>query len=94
MNHSRMTVMRPGARRAFGRAIAVSALAATIGCFALSNLAHAQQSAVRQACAADYRTYCSDVRPGGGRIAACLKRNADKLSQDCRQALAGLKAQH
>jgi hypothetical protein len=28
--------------------------------------------AVRQACAADYRSFCSGVRPGGGEIAAVL----------------------
>jgi Cysteine rich repeat len=49
---------------------------------------------VWQACAADYHTYCSDVRPGGGRILACLKQNADKLSQGCQQALSGLKTGH
>jgi hypothetical protein len=94
MNLSRITAVRPGVRGSFLRATAVSAVAAAIGCLALVDLAIAQQSAARQACAADYHTYCSDVRPGGGRILACLKQNADKLSQGCQQALASLKTQH
>ena len=94
MNLSRITAMRTGARGSFLRATAVSAVAAAVGCFALGDMASAQQSAVRQACAADYHAYCSDVRPGGGRIVGCLKQNADKLSQSCQQALASLKTQH
>ena len=53
--------------------------------------ASAQQSgaqAKRQACEADYQAYCSNVRPGGGRIIACLQQNAAKLSPGCQKALA------
>jgi len=42
---------------------------------------------VRQACAGDVKALCSGVKPGGGRLAACMRDNTDKLSQGCRQAL-------
>jgi hypothetical protein len=50
----------------------------------------AQIHAVRQACPADYQTYCSDVPTGGSASLACLKRNAQSLSEPCRQAVAAL----
>jgi hypothetical protein len=40
------------------------------------------------ACVGDYRRLCPGVVPGGGRIAACLNAQAEKLSQPCFQALA------
>jgi starvation-inducible outer membrane lipoprotein len=48
--------------------------------------------AVRQACAPDYRSLCSGVRPGGGQIAACFKQHASELSQPCRSALQAAQA--
>ena len=44
------------------------------------------RDAMRKACAADLKTYCSDL-PQGGRMGQCLRQNADKLSPDCRTAL-------
>lgn len=67
-------------------------------CLGLAGTAFAQQGseakaqALKQACAADYKALCSGVQPGGGRIIACLKQNADKLSPTCRQALGDAKA--
>ena len=49
--------------------------------------AKAQTLTPRQACAEDYRRYCSSVQPGGGRVIACLKENAPKLTPGCREAL-------
>ena len=43
-----------------------------------------ERQAVRQACEADYRTFCIGVQPGGGRIIACLHQNFDKLSTGSR----------
>ena len=43
---------------------------------------------VRTACAADVRTLCPGVRPGGGRIVQCMREKRDGLSDACRGALA------
>jgi hypothetical protein len=50
-------------------------------------------AAVRQACAADVRTLCPDAKPGGGQIKACLRQNAAKVSQPCKQALRAARAE-
>ena len=50
----------------------------------------AQISAIRQACPADYQRYCSDVPTGGSASLACLKRNAQSLSEPCQHAVAAL----
>ncbi len=67
-------------------------LAAALGLSAAATLARAQQGAVREACAADYKALCPNVQPGGGRIIACLKDNAGKLSEGCQKALTAAKA--
>jgi sterol desaturase/sphingolipid hydroxylase (fatty acid hydroxylase superfamily) len=53
------------------------------------NYALAQQpsAATRAACMSDYRAHCSGVAPGGGRVVACMRANAEKLSPACREAL-------
>ncbi len=51
-----------------------------------------ERQAVRQACKADYKTFCTEVQPGGGRIIACLQQNFDKLSPGCQNALQAAKA--
>ena len=48
------------------------------------------QRQAAQACMPDIRSHCANVERGGGRIIACLRANSEKLSPDCRQALAGL----
>lgn len=35
-------------------------------------------------CKADAEKFCKDVKPGGGRIMACLKEHAAELSAECR----------
>jgi len=50
----------------------------------------AQIDAIRQACPADYQTYCSNVPTGGSASLACLKQNAQSLSEPCRQAVAAI----
>jgi len=43
---------------------------------------------MRHACGNDFTTYCSDVHLGGGRGLACLMRNEQRLTPQCRGALA------
>jgi hypothetical protein len=49
-----------------------------------------QINAVRQACPADHQTYCSNVPTGGSASLACLKQNAQSLSEPCQRAVAAL----
>lgn len=69
--------------------LAVLALGGGLG-LALSLPAAAEKSGP---CAADVAKFCKDVKPGEGRIAACLKEHEKDLSQACkdRKALAAEK---
>jgi hypothetical protein len=49
--------------------------------------AMAQQSAARQACAADITQLCGEVKPGDGRLKACIKEHFGQLSASCQTAL-------
>ncbi len=49
------------------------------------------RQAIKQACEADYKTFCTGVQPGGGRIIACLRQNFDELSPSCQHALTAAK---
>jgi hypothetical protein len=42
---------------------------------------------VQAACAADVQKLCAGIRPGGGRIIACLKQHQDQVSNQCKQAI-------
>jgi hypothetical protein len=42
---------------------------------------------LRGACGMDYRTYCSEVPIGGGRVIECLRENGPSLSRQCRSVL-------
>lgn len=42
----------------------------------------------RSACASDVQNLCANVRPGGGRIIACLKQHRAQVSDGCKQAIA------
>lgn len=45
----------------------------------------------RSACSSDFRTHCSGMRPGGGRVVECLRTNAASLSPTCQSALMELR---
>jgi hypothetical protein len=45
----------------------------------------------KDGCKAELETYCKDVTPGEGRLAACLKKNEKALSDRCQQAMKDLK---
>lgn len=47
----------------------------------------AQVGAARQACAADIKQLCPEVKPGDGRLKACVKEHFGKLSASCQTAL-------
>jgi hypothetical protein len=47
----------------------------------------ARQREAMIACEQDRARFCGDVPPGRGRIIACMRFNADKLSQRCFQAM-------
>ena len=53
----------------------------------------ALSQAVRAACAADVRSLCTWVLPGGGRIVQCMRDKRDSLSEGCRDALAAARLQ-
>jgi len=55
---------------------------------ALAAAASSAPALAQGACAADAQRLCQGIAPGGGRIHACLKSNADRLSPACRQDLA------
>ena len=39
------------------------------------------------ACAADIKTHCTGVQPGGGRIYQCLKQHEDQLGAACQDQM-------
>jgi hypothetical protein len=48
-----------------------------------------QAMALRAKCGGDFQKFCSDVQPGGGRAATCLRAHAADLTPACRAALPG-----
>ena len=38
-------------------------------------------------CKTDLETHCANIEPGGGRLAACIKRNESALTPRCAQAV-------
>ena len=49
--------------------------------------AMAQLGAARQACAADIKQFCGEVKPGDSRLKACIKDHFGQLSASCQTAL-------
>lgn len=43
--------------------------------------------AIMSLCRADYERLCANVRPGSGRILACLQQHPDDLSAQCGPAI-------
>ena len=50
-------------------------------------MAQAEMKEIKEACADDVQQYCAGTKPGGGRIAHCLKAHQDKISAECKTAL-------
>ncbi|TWB19112.1 cysteine rich repeat protein [Nitrospirillum amazonense] len=82
-----------------GTCLALSLVLAPMAAFAQSQAqsqdgqpAHPAARAAMKACQPDRQALCKDEQPGGGRVLACLKAHEDKLSADCKAALATLPA--
>lgn len=50
-------------------------------------MAQDMTAAQREACKADYDSFCKGTMPGGNRIIACLSKNNDKLSAACKKVV-------
>lgn len=50
----------------------------------------AAREALAKACATDIKANCADKQPGR-EVFVCLRANADKLSSDCKDAMANLR---
>ncbi|TWB82711.1 cysteine rich repeat protein [Nitrospirillum amazonense] len=78
-----------------GTSLALSLVLAPVAALAQSQdgqPAHPAARAAMKACQPDRQALCKDEQPGGGRILACLRAHEDKLSPDCKAALATLPA--
>src|SRR3954451_16434260 len=53
--------------------------------FVAATTAMAQESP--RPCAADIKAYCTNIEPGGGRIAACIKEHIGEFSPTCKVRL-------
>lgn len=51
-----------------------------------------QMQQVRALCEADIRRICPGVRPGGGRLMACIQEKPEQLSAPCAEALLDARA--
>lgn len=47
---------------------------------------------LRNACGPDIEAACGATEPGEGRLAQCIRDNAEKLSQPCRDTISRIKA--
>ena len=63
-------------------------LTAVLLCGSAAVYAQELTSAQRDACMGDYQKFCKSVKPGGGRIIACLAKESDKLTPACKKVLA------
>jgi hypothetical protein len=66
----------------------VSTISAALGAALLlaGPAANAAPSALAKACAKDVKSVCGDVKPGGNKLAACMKEHFSDLSTDCQIA--------
>lgn len=69
------------------RLAAATALLAGAALGARAADAPAAEGALAQACKGDVEALCAGVKPGEGRIAACLRQNRSKLSDGCKAAI-------
>jgi hypothetical protein len=65
-------------------------------CFAsateANELSFFEKMELRNACGPDIEAACGATEPGDGRLAQCIRDNAEKLSQPCRDTISRIKA--
>lgn len=68
--------------------LSLSMLLVAVMAWPVSSMARPQrQGPMQGACKADVEQFCKDVKPGQGRLAACLKEHKDDVSQPCKDAV-------
>lgn len=71
----------------FHRALAIGVLSTAL----LSTSSRAEDKDDKEGkgpCASDVEKLCKGVKPGGGRILLCLKKQSDQVSDACKEELA------
>ena len=66
----------------------ITAAAALCAGLAMSGTASAQPAS----CKADLARFCPQAKPGGGQVAACLKKNTTQLSPSCKARVGEMNA--
>jgi len=69
------------------RSVTMSVLIGVAGPALAQQPTQAQANAIRQACRADYQTYCANVPTGGSAALSCLQQNESSVSPGCQTAL-------
>jgi hypothetical protein len=62
-------------------------LIAALGAALLTAHSALAANPLAKACAADIKTQCGDVKPGGGKLKDCVKAHFSDLSADCQVAI-------
>ncbi len=65
--------------------ISIAGLAAALAFGAAS--AEAAPTTLAKACAKDVKSVCADVKPGAGKLKACVREHFSDLSTDCQIAI-------
>ena len=81
-------------RTALLAALCASFVVAVPGSLAQQPAQKGAKAGGEQVCRADAKKFCSDVRPGGGRIYNCLTSHNAELAPACRERLAAAKARY
>ena len=68
-------------------AMTLAAVFSGSGVAMAAELGQGASGPARGACKSDVLALCKDVKPGGGRIAACLKAHKDQVSDACKSAI-------
>jgi hypothetical protein len=69
--------------------VTTACLLSIFGFAASGPMGHAQQLAYRKA---DVHRLCAGIRPGGGRLAQCLKAHGNEVSIGCAKELKQMKS--